>query len=241
MNRIGFVVLVLLLFGAHCFAIDFMGPPATELKSGQWKAGLIYSHSEQDIEVSSGTIAGIDLSSGTIDDVEVNRYYAGAAVGIWDGWELNGRLGAAEVETDVDDVELDGGTDFAWSLGTKITFASDEKIDWGALFQMSSLKGDDNIAGIDFEIDAVEMQIAVGPTFKMEGWKLYGGPFICLIDGDLDIKVPGDEESFDLEEDEMVGAYIGAEIDIAKNTCLAVEVAGISGGWGAGAAIGWRF
>jgi len=248
MNRIGFVVLVLLLFGAHCFAIDFMGPPATELKSGQWKAGVIYSFSEQDIEVS-----GLDIDE-TVDDVEINRYYAAAAVGIWDGWELNGRIGAAKVEADVASIEFDGGTDFAWSWGTKITFASNEKIDWGALFQMSLLRGDKKDVDLsdwglssssDVELsDAYEMLIAVGPTFKMEGWKLYGGPFLYLVKGDLEVKSTVSEESgtLDIEEDTMFGAYIGAQIEVAKNTCLNIEYAlTVGGDWGVGAGIGWRF
>lgn len=252
MNRIRFVVLVLALFGSRCFAIDFMGPPATELKSGQWKTGFIYSFSEQDIEVSG---LGIDA---TLDDVEVSRYYVGAAVGIWDGWELSGRIGASKVEADIEDVEFDGGTDFAWSWGTKITFASDEKVDWGALFQMSSLRGDDSFTidlsdfglgtgSADVELsDAYEMLIAVGPTFKMESWKLYGGPFLYLVKGDLEVKgtVAGEsgKATFDLEEDTMFGAYIGTQIDIAQNTCLNVEYAMTVGGdWGIGAGIGWRF
>ena len=234
-----FVLLFSLMFEAK--AIDFMGPPTAGLKQGQWDVGFIYSFSEMDLEVSGYGI------SDTLKNVESNRYWANLGYGLADWLEINLRLGAANAEAD--DLEFDGSTDFAWGFNTKITFASDEKIDWGALFQMSWLKTDDSYdfsaygysGSADVEVDAYEIQIALGPTLKMEGWKLYGGPFVHLVEGDLDAKVAGVTYGFDLEEDSAFGGYVGTQIDLAENTALNVEGQLTGGGWGIGGGIVWKF
>ena len=234
MNRFVLIVAVLLLFGANCFAIDFMGPPTAGLKQGQWNIGAIYSFSETDLEISDADY--------TLKDVEINRYWANLGYGFADCWEANLRLGAANAE--IDDFggeDFSGGTDFAWGFNTKVTFASAEKIDWGALFQMSWIDTEDTIEGVDLEIDGYEMQIAAGPTLKMEGWKLYGGPFLHFVDADIEVEILDLTGSADLEEDSEFGGYVGTQIDLTENTALNIEGQVTGGGWGIGAGIGWRF
>ncbi len=246
MFRKRWFIIIFIFFFAPMFeakAIDFMGPPTAELKQGQWDVGFIYSFSEMDLEVS-----GYGISE-TLKDLKSNRYWANLGYGLEDWCELNLRLGAADAEAD--DLDFDGGADFAWGFNTKITFASDDKIDWGALFQMSWTKTDDSYnydlsewglgTSQSVEVDAYEMQIAVGPTLKMEGWKLYGGPFVHLVEGDLDVKIAGVTVGFDLDEDSAFGGYVGTQIDLAESAALYVEGQFTGGGYGIGGGIVWKF
>jgi len=78
------------------------------------------------------------------------------------------------------------------------------------------------------------MQIAVGPTWKLnDTLSIYGGPFVHLIDGDV--------ENADLEEDSAFGGYVGAEAALADNTSLFGEIQLTGSGWAIGAGIGWKF
>lgn len=245
MNRkLVMVVGLLCLLSSASLAIDFMGPPTAELNEGQWSFGFLYSSSERDLEVE-----GFGINA-PLDDVETTRYFANLGYGLTDWWEFGLRLGVAESE--IDDIDFNGGTDFAIGWGTKITFASDENIDWGALFQASWSQGDESYnydfseyglgtGKFNIDIDAYEIQMAVGPTIKMEGCTLYGGPFVYLVYGDLDAKALGVTVNFDIEEDSAVGGYIGAAFDLAENTTLSVEYAAIDGGSAIGALIGWKF
>ncbi len=65
---------------------------------------------------------------------------------------------------------------------------------WGGLFQISWFSSEDTgtlvsaghtITGTQ-EIDAYQIQIAVGTTYEMEGLSIYGGPFLHFIGGDYD-------------------------------------------------------
>jgi opacity protein-like surface antigen len=238
---IAFVLFFLPIFDAK--AIDSMGPPASVLKQGQCDIGFVYSYSENDIKISRHEI------SETIKNVKINRYWANLGYGLADQWEVNLRLGATDAKAD--DLDFDGSTDFAWGWNTKLTFASAEKVDWGVLFQMSWLKTDESYhydlseyglgTSQKIEFDAYEVQIAAGPTLKMEGWKLYGGPFLYLVKGGLDAKVGGVTHGFDLEEDSAFGVYAGTEIDLATNTSLNIEGQFTGDSWGIGSGILWKF
>ena len=243
-KKLVLVMGLLCFIGSTAIAIDFMGPPTAELKEGQWDIGFIYSRTERDLEISG---LGVKITK----EVETNRYYANIGYGLTDYWELGIKLGAADAEED--SLGLDFATDFAWSWNTKITFASDENVDWGALFQMSWFETDDsgvyNLTGLGMgaataakmELDISEIHIAIGPTLKREGWKLYGGPFVYLVDGDLDATVAGAKFGLDVEEDSAFGGYVGASFDVAENTNLAIEFAAVSNGWGLSTGIFWEF
>ena len=144
--------------------------------------------------------------------------------------------------------DFDGDYGFAYGFGTKATFAKNDNVSWGALFQMGWTKSEDTYTDTDFgfgtvdlEADFYEMQIAVGPTYEMQGWRIYGGPFLYFLDGDLDFKAVGVSGSFDLEEESQFGGYVGAEFDLAENCLLYVEGQFTSDAYTVGTGIGWKF
>jgi hypothetical protein len=246
MFRKSWLIILLIFFFAPAFeakAADLMGAPTAELKKGQWNVGLIYSFSETDIELS-----GYGVSE-TIEEVKTNRYWANMGYGIEDWWEVNLRLGAADAEAS--DIDFDGSTDFTLGFNTKFTFYSNEELDWGLLFQFVTLESDDDYnydlsawglgTSQSVEIDAYEIQIAFGPTWKRECWKLYGGPFFHLVNGDLDFRAGGTTLGFDIEEDSVFGGYIGSQIDLTENAELLLEVQLSGGGYGIGTGVIWKF
>lgn len=191
------------LWSSAAWALRPMGPPMAGLKQSQMSVGFDFSWSEMNLEVDGGTV----------DDVESVAYLANLGYGIADNWEAFIRLGIAGI--DVDDEGFSGDDQFAYGFGTKVTFAENDPLTWGGLFQMDWTKSEDE----DVEIDTFEIQIAVGPTYQMEGMSLFGGPFLHFVDGEG--TAPGD--TFDLEQESEIGGYVGAQFDIAENASWNIE------------------
>lgn len=212
------ILMVVTLAGSAALALAPMGPPTAGLKTGQFRVGVEYAYSDVDME----------LDGDELDGVTSNMIFANLGYGVMDDWEGFVRLGAANV--DVEDFSGDYG--FAWGLGTKVTFLKQENLNWGALFQINWLSSEDE----DVEFDFYDMQIAVGPTYKLsDTLSIYGGPFAHLIDGDVS------DGNGDIEENSAFGGYVGAEAALAENTSLFGEVQFTGAGWAIGTGIGWKF
>jgi opacity protein-like surface antigen len=217
MLLVAVVLMVVALAGSAVLALAPMGPPTAGLKTGQFRVGVEYAHSDVDME----------LDGEKLDGVTSNMIFANLGYGIMDDWEAFVRLGVANA--DVEDFSGDYG--FALGLGTKVTFLKQENLNWGALFQINWLNSED-----DVELDAYDMQIAVGPTWKLsDTLSIYGGPFVHLIDGEIS------DDNGDLEEDSAFGGYVGAEAALADNTSLFGEVQFTGAGWAIGTGISWKF
>ena len=270
-KRILCIISIVMTLCVNSMAIDFMGPPSASLDSGQWKIGYTYHYSKNDLLVKdiklNGTDTGIDEED--IDGMKVERHYFTFNYGIEPRrWEVYGFLGIANMKENEswslfgEDVRFDAKNDFAFGIGTKITTNSSEDVDWGILVQASWLKAEDKLWSGTFdydgdtysgkwdeEVDAWEIQVAVGPTFKNDGWKVYGGPFFHMIGGDTESKltgsvneVPGEAKiSGDLQQDNWFGGYIGVQIDLWKNVDIGVEYAYTGSCEGIGGNVSWKF
>ncbi|MHC4087822.1 MAG: hypothetical protein ACYSWZ_23355 [Planctomycetota bacterium] len=225
-------IIVILLVFAFCvpsFGLSFMGAPKAGLKQGQFGLGLNYTTSEMDLEFD--LIGGFPTETG---EVESDMLFVDLGYGINDQWEGFVRLGVAKLEMD----GWDGGNEFAYGFGTKVTISEQDAITWGALFQMVWIEGDDTVLGVDAEIDAYEIQIAIGPTYDAENVRIYGGPFLHLVDGDLE--VIGIDVA-DIEQESVFGGYVGAQFDIAENSCINVEAQLTGDAWAISGGIGFGF
>jgi len=216
------IVIMLLAFCGQAYALSFMGPPKADLAQGQYGLGIDYSNSDMDLEFSGGG------SSITID-VETDMIFTNLGYGITDNWDGFLRLGFSNVEAE----GFDSGNEFAYGFGTKFTFAEQENLLWGSLFQISWLTGEDTVSGIDVDIDAYEIQFAVGPTVDLGGISVYGGPFLHLVDGDGKVSavVPGFgtlSGNFDIEQESEFGGFIGisAELDESSNVGIEFQFTG---------------
>ena len=230
------VIVVLLVF-AFCsvssFGLSLMGPPKAELDEGQYRIGVDYSYSENNLDINASV---------TIDDVETNMVFANLGYGITEQWEGFVRLGVTRLKVE----DFDGDGEFAYGFGAKVTLIEGEAIAGGGLFQIIWFETDNSESGIDIDIDAFEIQIAIGPTYEAENMRFYGGPFLHLFDGDGNLSgtVPGFGSvsgSFDIEQVSEFGGYVGTQIDIADNSAVNVELQFTGDAWAVGAGIGWRY
>ncbi len=216
------ILILLLVFCGQAYALSFMGPTTTELNQGQYSLGLDYTYSEMDVELS-----GYGFS--WTEEIETNILFTNLSYGNTNDWEVFLRLGLVNVEAD----DFDGDTEFAYGFGTKVNLGNYIGMDWGALFQIGWFEGDDTVTGFlpgygivtaDQEIEAYEIQIAIGPTYDAGNYKIYGGPFFHFVDGDYDFDIPGVASgSFDIEEESVFGGYIGLSAEITSNSDIGVE------------------
>jgi hypothetical protein len=228
------VLTVLALAGSSALALAPMGPPTAGLKTGQFSIGVEYAYSDVDMTT---VWHFFDLEGEKLDGVTSNMILGNLGYGIMDEWEAFARLGVANV--DYDDGDFSGDYGFAWGLGTKVTFLKQGNLNWGALFQMTWTNSEDE----DVKFDFYDIQIAVGPTWKLsDTLSIYGGPFVHFINGDADF-VDEDDVSYtaNIEEDSAGGGYIGAEAALADNTSLFGEVQFTGAGWAIGTGVKWKF
>ena len=208
-----------------------------------------------------------------INDFKSNVILGRLGYGISDSWDAFVRLGAVDGQCDLDQTfsdgarheyrDFDGSFGLAWGFGTRATFWQDGEISWGGLFQMTWMEPDDSsISGTllpdnlhysgTADIDIREVQIAIGPTWRIEdNLRVYGGPFLHYIDGDLDVSGgtttsnPGEridmKSSCDIEEKSQFGGYVGANFDVDENTSCFIEYQLTDDAWAIGLGGARRF
>ena len=230
-------VALILCVSVNTYAIDLMGPPTAMLKPPQVSLGLEYSYSEETVMI---TERG-PITSQKLNNLRRNTTSGRLGVGLLDDVELFFRLGAGTLQAN--EIDFDGNTDPLLGVGAKVKLLSRGKVDLGALFQWSTFDGEETgfIDAVGFhaleEISIDEHRVAAGATVHMDGWRLYGGPFYYVFDGDItitEIPTPSRKIRPDLEEESEYGGYIGVQLDLGTTECLTVEYAHTGEGWGIG-------
>ena len=133
MRKLLMAIMVLCAAG-QAFALTPLGPPRAGLKQKQRSLGFLFSSSETDYEVS-----GYGMSY-TATDIEWKTYLARLGYGLSDHCELYSLIGFSKCSTD----DFSGSSEIAWGFGTKFTFAKNDSVTWGGLFQMCSLRSEDS-------------------------------------------------------------------------------------------------
>ena len=268
-------LIVVCLSSSVVVALPPMGPPKALLGQDRWDIGIEYGHQTMDLEavgnVTDTTAGFVTIRKGkhNINDLKSNIVTAKAGYGINDDWDAFVRLGLADAKGDIDRIFPDGATPdnykgfdgsfgLAWGFGTRATFWQDDEVCWGGLFQVTwlepgdssiSLSGDPVFSGTA-EIEIWEVQIAVGPTWRVDdNFRLYGGPFLHFVNGDLDLSgrtvVMGSdisvETSGDIEEESQLGGYAGAHLDVDENTSCYIECQLTGDAWAIGLGAARRF
>jgi len=229
------VVVLSGLLSSSALALTPIGPPAATLDKGQFAAGSSFSWSKGDIEA---TVLGLSF---TLKDVELDTYMANLVFGITQDLELQFDLGASSY----DDGDYSSSGDFAGGLVVRSTFFEQDKVKWGAAFAAHwyEASGSGVTLGIPWEEKDrwTELQIALGPSYKEDRCCLYGGPFLHFINGDAEGTIAGVPVSGDFEEDSMFGGFVGAKIEISKNTDLGIEYMFTGSAQAVGLSMLWRF
>ena len=284
-KRIAVLVVALVvigMFSSVALALPPMGPPKATAGQEQWTIGAEYGRGEMDLETWGDLRTAVDFPIGPpnveddytkydIEGLESNMVFANVSYGIHDNWDVFVRLGAADGEGDIDDIDenpasgtgttytgMDGSLGFAWGIGTRATFWQDGDVTWGGLFQATwldpdgsdvDLKGDPAFSG-DADLDFWEVQIAAGPTVEFDNFRVFGGPFLHFVGGDLDISGQTVDEvpititmtaSQDIEEQSIFGGYVGAQWLMAENTTCSVEFQATGDAWAVGVGAIWKF
>ncbi len=222
------IVTIAILFGDPVWALTLMGPPANDVKQGEWLLGFGASGGESTLKFRGNGL------SGRLKDVESNLYLGKVGLGLFDGCEVFGRFGVGEME------EL--GNELAWGLGARATFVKKDNVSWGALFQCMSHHAEEagtlGRAMLNGDFNVREYQLAIGPTFNEDEASVYLGPFFHFIDGDADLLNFG---SVDIQQRSEFGVYVGVLWELAENTSVNLEFQGTDDAGVAGIGLVKRF
>jgi hypothetical protein len=274
------VFMIVIVTNSAVLALTPMGPPKAMLGQDRWDIGVEYGYQTMDLEATGKDTniehipeLYITTRKGKyeINDFKSNVILGRLGYGISDSWDAFVRLGAVDGQCDLEQTfpdsarheykDFDGSFGLAWGFGTRATFWQDGEISWGGLFQMTWMEPDDSsISSIispgdlhysgTADIDIREVQIAIGPTWRIEdSARIYGGPFLHYVDGDLDISGeivdPGVgvemKSSGDLEEKSQFGGYVGANFDVDENTSCFIEYQLTDDAWAIGLGAARRF
>jgi hypothetical protein len=275
-KRLLMISVVIFIVCSSAYALAPMGPPKSTLDKDRWSLGMEYEHSAMDIETksnfSSETIDGVPVppslkSKFKIEDLKSDMFYVNLGVGLTGKWDIYTRLGLSDAKADFKEVQSSGvngdnfrGSDasegFSWGLGTRATFFEGEKLTWGGLVQLNQANPgsvDLKSSTPDFtegtaDLKIWEIQAAFGPTYEMEYCRIYGGPFLHYISGDVELdasyigtEVVSMKSSKDIKNDTQIGAYIGTQVDITQDSTAFVELQFTGDAWGIGLGASWKF
>ncbi|HCO96462.1 MAG TPA: hypothetical protein DIU00_21400 [Phycisphaerales bacterium] len=223
--------MVLLLWTGLAHGVTPIGPATSDLDQGQFAIGFDYSNGdfETDYENLIATYSGLGtivLPDKSIS-ADLEGYFGKVSYGIKDRWLVFARFGQ---------VDIDSEKDFTYGLGTKITLKESDELDLGLTAQINFLTNDESFSDSDWEyaegeLDFYVAQIALGPVYKSDKFRLYGGPFVDWADGDGDLSgrliyegTPIDVKArFDLKTELELGGYIGMSLEIAENLDIMAE------------------
>lgn len=245
--------LLVAIMGVSAFGVGILGTPTAELDQGQWNIGVNYAYLSTDLAKTTMKGGGESYKL-EVNDNNVHRYYGTFGYGLTSTWEAYVQLGWADVKANLREPgEPEDGfnfdNDFAWGWGTRYTFYKQDNVRWGATMQMNWIdtswddKGADWKETIDYS--NYDLLIGVGPTVDMGGWKLYGGPFYYMLNGDVDAKGIDEGEAWkdsgDLEEDSNIGGFIGAQCTVMEKYDVTAEFSFTGDGWAIGAGVCYAF
>ncbi len=220
-----------------------MGPPIAVLEEGHWAVGIEYGYGESDLQaygLSTTTLDGAPPTSAfeilKIEGLRRQAILAGLAYGVCDNWDVFLRLGLADTQDEIvsggaERFAYDGGSGFAWGLGSRATFCQWGPWSFGGMAQVTWLNaGRSGFASADpeeagrvsvgsIDVDLWQTQVSLAAAYQIDTLDFWVGPFLEFAEGDLNrrgrILVDGvDSGSFittaSLEEQSQFGMHFGA-------------------------------
>lgn len=201
----------------------------------------------------------------TIEDLQSNMFFGRLTYGLCDNWDVFVRLGAADAE---DDIEVDGASGIitgsgagasydgsyglAWGVGTRATFWTSGPWSIAGTAQATWLDPDDTsfrttdparpneaVVGKG-KLDYLQAQFSLAAIYQEEAWGVWIGPFLQLVDGDLDLDarfvIDGVTQgtiacSGDVEEESEIGLHAGAAFGLSPDVAGWVEGQLTSDSW----------
>ena len=279
-HKIFFVTILIISqqLSGSAFGLSLIGPPRSLLKPEQSAFAFEFGYSQMDLEsfgdVTETTLglAVPDYSKYQIEKLKTIRPAIRLDTNVFENWDLFLRFGVADASCDLNEEQaggtkgwqfddFDGNFGFSWGIGTRTTFYQQDNTSWGTTIQLNWINpGDSDITGTNpntgntfsgtAEIDYWEAQLAIGPTIEYDSVRVYGGPFLHFVNGDLDISgstttpIPvgtSMDTSHDIKEKSELGGFLGTQIYLGNNSTLFTEVEFTGDAWGIGIGTAWKF
>ena len=219
-------ILIVLLFDvAHAGPI---GSPTATLEQGTGSVGVDLTSQRQDLQ-----IFGTGLFDGVIEDYDNQQTTATLSYGVTDRFEVFGRVGYLEGDGTIDGERVMGA-------GARLTLSENpfdvEGLSIGMTGQFSLARLDVSVPvtighcwwkrtiPVDMSVDLFETIMAVGATYEIDDFTVYGGPALYRLDGDIEAtssKWLGNEDG-SLKSDKVIG-YVGASWNCWKDIKLTGE------------------
>jgi hypothetical protein len=261
------------------FGLSLMGPPRSILQEGQNSFSLELQYNEMDLQTFGDvTESYISISNPTtsyteykLDKIKTTMPSVRIDTSLFENWDVFLRVGAADASDEINEEmpdgslghqyqDFDGKFGFSYGIGTRTTFFSENNTSWGGIFEINWInpgsseitdKSDTNFTG-EAEIDYWEFQLAIGPTIELNSVRIYGGPFMDFINGDLDMTgttldteapfLPMEvKSSQEIREKSQFGGYLGAQWRLGENNTLVTEAQITGDAWGIGIGTTWKF
>lgn len=198
-----------------------------------------------------------------LEDIESISSFIQIGYGLSPNWDIYGLIGASEADGDAtaktaspvpaqgftngQKFNVNGDHEVALGVGTRFTVKDYETVKWGGVVQMTWQKPEGGSSWNDgnyrttgtWEMDYMEFIVAFGPTFVYDNVEFYGGPFLHLVRGDMDFEGTTTDgsratTSQDLEEENMIGGYLGMQMDLYENMTFYVDGQYTGKAWGVG-------
>jgi hypothetical protein len=152
---------------------------------------------------------------------------------------------------------FDNSFGLAWGVGTRATFCRSGPWSFGGLVQATWFKpGDSSVRYTDpmwgtgvqhvgnASFDFWETQVSLAVAYQVDTWRLWAGPFLQFVAGDLDRDGSilfngvnaGDKfhASSKLQQESEIGGHVGADWELSKQLDLWVEGQVTGDSWFAG-------
>ena len=243
--------------GQFKFGVDFsFSEMDLEADNGQWAEfldGVFWDAGE--------------ATSFTLKDFEANKTSVNFGYGFADNVEGFIRVGGARSEFGdsiwLDSEQFESGSNMAVGGGLKATFFDQDGLRLGAIIQTGYAEYHGELdaphwAAADYvELDVLDVQLALGASYTWaDHFSIYGGPFLHFISGDLydniselfvdQFGVPqanllNSEYVWELDEDSVLGGYLGAQLEIGEGCAVNFEYLKTAAADAFGASIMWRF
>ncbi len=163
-----------------------------------------------------------DMWAGNVDfGVELDTTMVFVEYGLpWTGTSVYGGVGMSDGQSEGLGDLSDSATMTTIGLrGCYPLFVAYPGLSLGAVVEVTSFDMDDSWMRNDVDLDVTTITVAPSVQYATGDIAFYAGPYYLHTDGDLDIG----KESWDIDEDEDMGVFVGTQLAVMEELTLTVE------------------
>jgi len=225
------VTLTLIIFATSVYAGQF-GPLETYAKEGGFSFGVGYFYEDTKWDSATFRIAGVSLDTEKFR-TESNQMYLQGSYAPTKGWEVYGRLGAADMKLKNDN-DLNDSQKFFGTLGIKSTLYDNKTFSLGPFLQgtyRSNYK-DSSVLGVavkaDYELkNYYDINVGFTGQVRANGFIIYGGGFYTYANAKAELTLSllgvSVSDSDTIKVKNPVGGFLGLSIPFTKELKFNIE------------------